>query len=265
MNLRGNLLPMLAVAGGAAAALFGLGMRPHSVAAPREIRPEAPSPPAAPIPDEGSPSKTATTLAGEVLERIDVEKYTYLRIGEPGALGTWAAVPSAKNVRVGDRVSVRSAELMTQFASATLKRTFDAIYFGVLGDGVGSNVGDSAANSPHAVAAAAGGQVEKVARAKGALGRTVAELFAERAALEGKTARVHAVVVKCVEGVLGKNFLHVKDGSGSAADSDLAVTTSALPVLGSRVLLEGTVAKDKDFGMGYRYPVLLEDARLVGE
>jgi hypothetical protein len=263
MNLRGNLLPVLAVAGGAAAALFGLGMRPHPVAAPREIRAETPSPLAAPIPGEGSPSKTATTLTGEVLERIDVEKYTYLRIGEPGAAGTWAAVPSAKNVRLGDRVSVRSAELMTEFASATLKRTFDAIYFGVLGDGGGPSL-ENAAN-PHAVADAAFGKVDKVVRAKGALGRTVAELFAERAALEGKPARVHAVVVKCVEGVLGRNFVHVKDGSGGAGDSDLAVTTSALPALGSQVLLEGTVAKDKDFGMGYRYPVLLEDARLIGE
>lgn len=262
MKLRGNLLPILAVAGGAAAALLGLGMRSHPTPVAPEVRAEAASLKAAPIPDEDAPSKTATTLSGEVLERIDVEKYTYLRIGEPGAAGTWAAVPSAKSVRVGDRVSVRSAELMTQFASATLKRTFDAIYFGVLGEGESPGGG---ATNPHSIADAASGKVEKVARAKGALGRTVAELFAERATLEGKTARVHAVVVKCVEGVLGKNFLHVKDGSGTAGDSDLAVTTSTLPALGSQVLLEGTVAKDKDFGMGYRYPVLLEDARVVEE
>jgi hypothetical protein len=264
MQLRGTLLPILAVVGGAAAAVFGLGMRPNQAAAPREIRSEPSRPPAAAIPNEDSPSKTATTLSGEVLERIDVEKYTYLRIGEHGAAGTWAAVPSAKTVRVGDRVSVRSAELMSPFTSATLKRTFDAIYFGVLGDGAQTTAGTGAAN-PHAAPDTTGAKVEKVTRAKGALGRTVAELFAERAALTGKTVRVHAVVVKCVEGVLGKNFLHVKDGTGSAGDSDLAVTTNSLPALGSQVLLEGTVAKDKDFGMGYRYPVLLEDARLVQE
>lgn len=264
MNLRANLLPILAVIGGASAAAFGLGLQEHPVTPPREIKAETPSPPAAAIPNEEPTSPTAVTLEGEVLERIDVEKYTYLRLGEPGAAGTWAAVPSAEGVRLGQRVSVRSAELMSNFASATLKRTFDAIYFGMLDSGP---IGPSAASNPHAnpVAAVGAAGVNKVARAKGALGRTVAELFAQRKALEGKTARVRAVVVKNVGGVLERTFLHVQDGSGNAGDNDLTVTTSASPAVGSTVLLEGKVATDKDFGMGYRYPVLLEDARLVEE
>lgn len=277
-NLRANLLPILAVVGGAGAALFGLGLHQNPPPAARELKAEQPSPKAAPIPDEQS-SPTAKTISGEVLERIDVEKYTYLRLGERGTAGIWTAVPSAEGVQKGSRVSVQSAELMSNFVSATLKRTFDAIYFGVLGTGSTGSPGAMAAAgatqepapgpNPHAGprAVSEATPVPKLPRAAGPLGYTVAELSAKRDELVGKRARVHAVVVKSIGGVLGRTFLHVRDGSGDpdSGNDDLTVTTSASPAVGERVLLEGTVTKDKDFGSGYRYPVLLEDARLVAE
>jgi hypothetical protein len=224
-----------------------------------------PSPPAAPIPDE-EPSEEPKTISGEVLERIAVEKYTYLRLGEPGSAGTWTAVASTDGARFGERVSVRGAQLMTGFVSATLKRTFDAIYFGVLDGAAGTG---AAAGNPHASSAASAGAmaVPTLPRAPGPLGRTIAELTAQRAALQGKPARVRGVVVKSIGGILGRTFLHVRDGSGDekSGDNDLTVTTDSSPAVGERVLLEGTVVTDKDYGSGYRYPVLLEDARLLSE
>ena len=106
--------------------------------------------------------------------------------------------------------------------------------------------------------------VGPVARAEGPLGRTVAEIGAQRPKLAGKPVRVRGVVVKVNAGILGHTFLHLQDGSaGDAGPADLAVTTDAEPPLGSTVLVEGTLAVDKDFGSGYRYPVLLENARLI--
>ncbi len=104
----------------------------------------------------------------------------------------------------------------------------------------------------------------KVPKAEGANAKTVAELWALRAALAGKDIAVKGKVVKVTAGVMGKNWLHVRDGSGSKAtkDNDLAVTTDATAKVGDVVTLSGTVSVDKDFGAGYAYPVIIENAKL---
>jgi hypothetical protein len=78
---------------------------------------------------------------------------------------------------------------------------------------------------------------------------------------------VRAVVVKSTSGVMGRTFLHVRDGSGEAGSgtNDLAVTTTAEAAVGAELVLEGTIELDRDFGSGYRYRVLLADAMLVAD
>jgi hypothetical protein len=233
----------------------------------------------------------APSLEGSVLETIQVSRYTYLRIGASGQPGTWAAVSSAPEVKVGDSVRVLHGQIMENFKSTALNRTFDKIYFGVLDDGksqaaAGSNphagidmsnphaaasAGVPGANpdgvNPHAQVAASAQAipVAKVAKAKGELGYTVADIFAKRSALSGKLVRVRAVVVKTTSGVMGKTFLHVRDGSGSEKtnDFDLAITTQEQPQLSDTLLFEGKLGVDVDFGAGYKYPVIIQDARLV--
>jgi hypothetical protein len=109
--------------------------------------------------------------------------------------------------------------------------------------------------------------VGSVARAPGSLGYTVAEVVRSRKELQGKNVRVRGIVVKSTSGVLGKTFVHVQDGSGSESNSDfdLTITTAQDASVGSKVLFEGVVVIDKDFGAGYRYPVLVENARRVDE
>lgn len=104
--------------------------------------------------------------------------------------------------------------------------------------------------------------VGDVKKAEGEQGRTVAEVHAERRKLRGQKVRVRGVVVKRVAGVLNRVFVHVRDGSGKAqnGDHDLTVTTTVEPAVGSTVLYEGTVTTDRDFGSGYTYPVMVEDA-----
>lgn len=93
----------------------------------------------------------------------------------------------------------------------------------------------------------------------------VSEVFKNKASLDKKKVTVKGKVVKVAAGIMGKNWLHLQDGSGSKAskDNDLTVTTSnELPATGKEVTITGTVTKDKDFGSGYFYPVIIEDATI---
>jgi len=103
-----------------------------------------------------------------------------------------------------------------------------------------------------------------IAKADG--GKTVAEVFAEKDALGGQKVTVRGKVVKVNAGIMNTNWLHVRDGSGAEGTNDLTVTTAGtVPGVGDTVLLTGTVALNKDFGMGYSYDVIVEDAEVTVE
>ncbi|HSF77322.1 MAG TPA: hypothetical protein VLA38_01780 [Steroidobacteraceae bacterium] len=103
-----------------------------------------------------------------------------------------------------------------------------------------------------------------IARADG--GKTVAEVYAEKDGLADATVVVRGKVVKVNAGIMDRNWLHVRDGSGEEGTNDLTVTTLAdLPGVGATVLVSGKLAVNKDFGMGYQYPVILEDAEVTVE
>lgn len=100
-----------------------------------------------------------------------------------------------------------------------------------------------------------------IAKADG--GKTVAEVFAEKDALANQQVVVRGKVVKANYGVMGMDWLHVRDGSGAEGTNDLTVTATSAPAkVGDTVLVTGKVATDKDFGMGYQYPVLVEQAEV---
>jgi hypothetical protein len=71
-------------------------------------------------------------------------------------------------------------------------------------------------------------------------------------------------VVKYNPEIMGKNWIHLRDGSGSAADNtnDILVTSGVQVKVGDVVTVKGTVRTDKDFGAGYAYKVIIEDAVL---
>jgi hypothetical protein len=240
-------------------------------------------------PTEAVESDLGSVIEGDVLELINVPNYSYLRLGAKGANGTegtWAAVSTA-SVKVGDHARVSGATKMPGFTSTTLKRTFATIYFGTLDAGGGAR-GVGPADGHHVAGAVdpfnapadphAGGadphqgmsgsatiEVKKVDRASGPNGKTVAEVLGQRVALAGKTIRVQATVVKSTTGVLGRTYLHVRDGSGdaTAGTHDLTVTTTATPAVGAVITLEGVVALDRAIGAGYTFPTLIEDAKVL--
>jgi hypothetical protein len=231
--------------------------------------------PAAPATRPGS------AVSGKLLERIDAGSYSYLRIA--GAAGeVWAAVP-ATELSAGAEVRVEQPLWMQDFESNTLGRKWPRIAFGTLSastapGGATSHDGGAALvprgssgrmpadavhafTHPSAPPPVGGGEV-KVARAAGSSGRTVAEVFAQRATLAGRKVAVRGKVVKFTGGVLGRNWIHLRDGTGGDGTNDLTVTSEETCSVGDVVLASGVARVDQDFGAGYRYAVLIEGARL---
>ncbi|MCX7155589.1 MAG: hypothetical protein NTW45_03995 [Rhodocyclales bacterium] len=201
----------------------------------------------------------AAVLKGEVLEAKDVDSYTYLRLKTADG-EMWAAVGKAP-LKKGAKVTIENVMVMNNFESKALKRTFPKIVFGNLA-GTGAASGTIAGHSGMPKAEYAGDV--KVPKASGPEARTVAEVVTKSAELKDKAVLIRGKVVKYSPGIMGKNWIHLRDGSGSAADqtNDLLVTTMDPAKVGDVVVVKGVVRTDKDFGSGYAYKVLVEEAKL---
>ena len=203
-------------------------------------------------------------IKGEVLEVKDVDSYTYLLLKTANG-DTWTAVGKAP-VKKGAMVTVEDAEQMDNFESKALKKTFPKIFFGSLAKPKLS-ASEEAAQVASAHAAAPKTVVTadiKVPKATGPGAQTVAELVTKSASLKDKPVLVRAQVVKFTPAIMGKNWAHLRDGSGSAADNsnDVLATTQEQFKVGDVVLLKGTLRKDVNLGSGYMYQVLIEEAKL---
>jgi len=215
--------------------------------------------PAAPAPGAGQ------GLSGKVLERLDAAPYCYLRLqtvrGE-----VWAAVPEAK-IEKGTEVTIANPMLMNNFESKTLKRTFAEVYFGTLAPaaGTGAAASPAAAVPQMGTPAPAPMEVGKVDKATGADALTVAEAWAKKNSLKEKSVTIRGKVVKYNPGVMGKNWLHLQDGSGDAGKGthDITVTSQDPATKGDVVTIKGVVRVDKDFGAGYTYALIVEEAKVT--
>lgn len=103
------------------------------------------------------------------------------------------------------------------------------------------------------------------ASAQDAKMQTVAALNQNKAGLAGKTVSAQGKVVKVNNGIMGRNFIHVQDGTGEAAKgtNDLTVTSKQTAAVGDQVTISGVVVLNRDFGAGYTYPLLIEDASIT--
>ena len=207
------------------------------------------------------------SLTGKVLEVQQTKNFTYLRLktrdGE-----TWAATQRA-DLKKGMDVTLENTVVMTNFQSTTLNRKFDKIVFGQL-PGTGTNAPGSRSDlaAVHAGVAKSPAMADvKVAKASGPNARTVAEIVVGKDKLKGQTVLVRGQVVKYNPGILGRNWIHLRDGSGSAADrtNDVLVTSKSATKLGDVVLVKGIVRTNQDFGAGYSYPVMIEAEELSGK
>lgn len=205
----------------------------------------------------------AAPLEGTVLEVKHVGQYTYLRLRTKDG-EVWAAVTAAP-VKVGAEVNVVDPQPMNGFHSRSLNKTFDRIVFGTVtvrgAQAAAPDVGamHAAAGKGSAVAAV------KVEKAKGPNAQTVAAIVTGAASLKDKPVLVRGQVVKFNADVMGKNWLHLRDGTGSATDgsNDVLVVTGSTASIGDVVMVSGIVKTDRNFGSGYTYKVLVEDAKVT--
>jgi hypothetical protein len=240
------------------------------------------------------PAAAGSEVKGKIVEKLDAPPYSYLKL-QTASGEAWAAVPKA-DVAAGAEVTIAGAVPMQNWESKTLARKWDMVYFGTLatagatpaamppgmggaampppgmggtpppgmgGQPMGGGPQDMAA--AHAAAAAGPADVGdvKVTKASGPDARTVAEAWAQRAALKEKPVSIRGKVVKFNQGIMGKNWVHLRDGTGTAGkDNDITVTTGDVVQVGDVVVAKGTLRVDKDFGAGYAYPVIVEDAKL---
>jgi hypothetical protein len=202
-----------------------------------------------------------STVQGEAVEVIDVDAYTYIRLKTKEG-DKWVAVTRAV-IKKGEAITVNGASLMPNFESKTLNRKFEKIWFGNLGGPAGKQAKADA--NPHGSAQPVAASTEKVAKATGADAKTVAEVFGGKSALKDKPVTVRGKVVKVNAGVMGKNWLHLQDGTGKAADNthDLIVTSQEVANVGEVVSVKGTVRTDVKLGSGYAYDVMVENATLA--
>jgi hypothetical protein len=217
-------------------------------------------------------------FSGKVTETMDAGGYTYVLV-DTSTNKIWAAATKFQ-VKPGDLVTVPGAMPMTNFHSQSLNRDFPVIYFagsiklnGANGAALpaghpalgGGTAGGLPADHPPMAGKATPLKVDFTGLKPAKDGKTIAEIYAASAKLEGKSVKLRGKVVKYNANILGKNWLHIQDGTGSPGSNDLLVTTTGPSKIGDTVLVEGKVATNKDFGGGYKYSLLIEEAKVTVE
>ncbi|NJD91453.1 MAG: DNA-binding protein [Geobacter sp.] len=213
------------------------------------------------------PAEPSTPHKGKVLQIINSGGYTYVELKKKSGEKVWLAVSSAE-IPVGSQQTFNPGMVMTNFESKSLKRTFDSIIFTDLAaPAKDRGKKDVSGKSPGSKGSVSPDVKVKVKKATGKNAYTVAELYKNSAKLNKKKVVVRGKVVKISSNIMSKNWIHLRDGSGSQATNDfnLVLTSKSIPAEGEVVLATGTLYKDKDFGGGYKYAVIVEGAEFTAE
>ncbi len=213
--------------------------------------------------EQKKPARQQNTLAGAaqqvvVDEVIQATSYTYLKVKSPSA-SYWLACTKT-TVNQGEAIYHDHGLEMRDFHSKELNRTFDKIYFvqsvrrQAQAPGSGLAIKPFKKMQPDMLAK---GPVETVA---GEL--PLAELFGNKEKYANKRVTVSGKVTKFLPEIMNKNFLHIQNPKDSSEKLDLSITTQDKVKVGDIVKFTGTISLNKDFGAGYLYEVIMEDAQL---
>lgn len=194
----------------------------------------------------------------KVKEFLQTSSYTYLYVSEKGK-DFWIAVRKL-DAKIGDDVYYQKALPMKNFKSKELNRVFEDVLF--IQDNTStppttnSKPKMAAKKMPPKVDKKVAGIQVKVAEG----GINVAELFNKRDQYAGKKVNIRGQVVKVNNGIMGKNWIHIQDGTADADNYDLTLTTQDKANVGDVISIEGTVYLKKEFGAGYSYDLIIEEA-----
>ena len=194
-----------------------------------------------------------------VLETAQANAYTYLLVEENGK-EQWIAIRKDENIKEEDVLYYKDAMEMKNFQSKDLNKTFDSVLFvqEVSDKPIGAEM---PAGSPHQNIKPDAKENIDIKPAAG--GITIAELFDNAESYSGKKVKVRGQIVKVNKHIMNKNWYHIQDGTGGDANYDLTITSTEDLEKGNVVTFEGTVNLDKDFGSGYKYDIIIEEAKVM--
>ncbi len=197
----------------------------------------------------------------KVLEVIQANAYTYLNV-EENDKEYWMAIAKSNSVKEDDVIYYNIALEMKDFKSEDLDRTFETILFV-------EKISDKPLSSPHGMPAQSAMQRKAIEKDPSISiepvsgGIFISELFANSSSCSGKLIKIKGQVTKVNSAIMGKNWVHLQDGSEHNGQFDLTVTTQAKVNIGDVVVFEGMISLNKDFGFGYAYDILMEEAKLI--
>jgi len=217
----------------------------------------------------GQPPAPKTGYTGKVLETMNSGGYTYVQLDMDNGNPIWIAGPQTTVVK-GETVQTTSkGSLMENFASKSLNRTFEKIYFvdAIVKPGNKVNPHDnphgSISKDPQASYSSEPVSFKDLKPLKG--GSTIEAIFKDKANLVGKEVSLRAKVVKANFNILNTNWYHLQDGTGKSPANDLTITSDEKIAVGDKIIAKGKVITDKDFGAGYSYDVMIEKASITVE
>lgn len=192
----------------------------------------------------------------KALESITKGPYTYVKLQEGDQI-IWAAI-SAQPIEIGSTYYYKDALEMTNFKSKSLNKVFASILF--INDFYSQMPTQSSTASNHQSATQDQQVHTSVESLEGI--QTLADVFKNKADLQNKLIRVKGKVVKINPNIMNRNWIHIQDGTSYQGFSDLAITSTEEVDfnLGDEVIFQGILILNKDFGSGYRYDFLLENA-----
>lgn len=190
----------------------------------------------------------------EVTDFIQTPNYTYIKASEKGN-EYWIAVAKMQPEK-GEVLYFSKSMEMKNFKSEALNKTFDSILFVEDISGTPSRQGAS----PHPQVFSQSKAEVKVEPLKD--GKTVEQIYNQKNELQGQTVKVRGQVVKYNPHIMGRNWIHIQDGTGSNNDFDLMITSPDSVKSGDIVVVEGTVEINQDFGAGYSYQVMLSNGKI---
>ncbi len=202
--------------------------------------------------EEANENLPAGTHKIEVADFIQTPNYTYIQASENGN-EFWIAVPRMEPKK-GETLYFSKSMEMKNFKSDALNRTFESVLF--VQDISQTLTPQTQVKHPQVFNQSK--QDVKVEPLKD--GKTVAQIYDNKENLNGQSVKVKGKVVKYNPHIMGRNWIHIQDGTGDKDNFDLMVTSADSVKPGDTVIVEGTVEINQDFGAGYSYPVLLSNA-----
>jgi hypothetical protein len=198
-----------------------------------------------------------------VQEVLHATQYTYLRGTENGK-EVWVALPAMPAAQTGATYYYDNGMLMSNFQSKDLNRTFAEVYF-INGVRTTPSVtaapqasGDSASYTTKVALEKKEVKVEPASD-----GVTIASIYRGKGDFSRKVVRIKGEVTKFNAAIMNKNWIHIQDGTDFEGKFDLTATTDQTVKVGDIVTLEGKIVLDQDFGYGYKYELLMEDAKII--